>query len=107
MKKLKWMVDVLWMATEQCRQYSVPRSDTLKMAQMVNIPLHVFYHNKSKCEREGTEEAKGMFALESQRAPWGGDLGHSSGWAAGWWGTWVALPVGVSEVGERGGGGVV
>lgn len=34
------------------RMCLMPQSDTLKMAQMVNVPLCVFYHNKNKCGRE-------------------------------------------------------
>lgn len=50
-----------------------------------------------------TEEAKGMLALESQGRGVGSQLWMS---CRRWWGTWEALPLGVSEVrnvGQRGG----
>lgn len=53
MKKVTEMDD--WCSGDGCRTVRMclmPQSDTLKMAQMVNVPLCVFYHNKNKCGRE-------------------------------------------------------
>lgn len=69
--------------------------------------FHYVCFTTIKTSVEGrTEEAKGMLALESQ-----GHLGRGVGsqsWMScrRWWGTRVALPLGVSEVrnvGQRGG----
>lgn len=54
----------------------MPRSDTLKMAQMVNVLLYVFYHSKNKCERED----------------WGSKRDVGSGVpGAPWEGSWVTV----------------